>query len=152
MPRQEGEDIAVEVEFSAFEPGIGAELDELGEGFGMHADVDAEGSGGSSGADVPEFAVGGVRLHIEGDAQLPAGELHALAEHGAAQQGVAEQNHGLARGNVLDEVLEHGAGGLWGFFCIRRLIGGCFGKFRLRLFSRLFARGGHAGDDGGEDE
>ena len=87
MPRQEGEDIAVEVEFSAFEPGIGTELDELGEGFGMHADVDAERGGGDSGADVSEFAGGGVRLHIEGDTQLPAGELHPLAEHGAAQQG-----------------------------------------------------------------
>ena len=152
MPREEGEDIAVEVEFSAFEPGIGSELDKLGEGFGMHADVDAEGGGGGSGADVPEIAGGGVRLHIEGDAQLPAGEFHALAEHGAAQQGIAEQNHGFARGDVLDEVFEHGAGGLWGFFCIRRLVGGCFGEFRLRLFSRLFARGGHAGDDGGEDE
>lgn len=152
MLRQEGQDIAVEVEFSAFEPSIGAELDELGEGFGMHADINAERGGGDSGADVPEFAVGGVGLHFEWDAQLPAGEFHALAEHGAAQQGIAEQNHGLARGNVLDEVLEHGAAGLWGFFCICRLVGGCFGKFRLRLFSRLFARSGHAGDDGGEDK
>ena len=124
MFRQKGEYIVVEVEFSAFEPGIGTELDELGEGFGVHADVNAERGGGFTGADMPEVAVGGVRLHNEGDAQLPAGELHSLAEHGAAQQGVAEQNHGLARGNVFDEVLEHGAAVLWGFFCIRRLVGG----------------------------
>lgn len=128
MPGQEGQDVAVEVEFSAFQPGVGAEFNELGEGFGMHADVDAERGGGFTGADVPEIAVGGVGLHFEGDTQLTAGEFHALAEHGPPQQGVAEKNHGLARCDVLDEVPDHGgAGGLWSGFCAFRLGCGRFG-------------------------
>ena len=85
-----------------------------------------------------------INVGLDGDSG--GGNVHGCI------RGIAEQNHGLARGNVLDEVFEHGAGGLWGFFCIRRLVGGCFWEFRLRLFSGLFARGGHAGDDGGEDE
>ena len=88
-----------------------------------------------------------VNVGLEGDSG--GGNVHVCI------RGIAEQNHCLARGNVLDEVLEHGAGGLWGFFCGLRLVGGRFraigtGDEWLGGIVSFPAPGGHAGDDGRE--